>query len=363
MAEQNGEKIHEPSQRRLEEAMRRGQIPTSAEVQTACVFIAFILAVLFVGRETWVGLLTAFRGTLGHLNEFELTRDNLQHNAIQASLFFARVAGVFLLTITGGALLAGGMQTRFQTFSEALRVDWDRLDPSAGFAKIFSAKALVPTLISLIKALVILLLTYGQIMQILHDPIFSSAVTPARLAEFLASTAMGITIRVTLSLGIIAAGDYAYQFWRHHQDLMMTHEEFLDEQKSTEGNPHVKAAQKRRRQRISQKKMLLEVPKADFVVTNPTHLAVALRYDRTHMKAPMVVAKGSRLNALKIREIARQHQVPIIENKPLARMLFKFAKVGGEIPAQFYAAVAELLAYVYRVNRYRYYTEQNRTAP
>jgi flagellar biosynthesis protein FlhB len=103
------------------------------------------------------------------------------------------------------------------------------------------------------------------------------------------------------------------------------------------------------------------VPTADVVVTNPTHLAIALKYDRKTMNSPMVVAKGSRLNALKIREIAGRHQVPIIENKPLARLLFRHARVGGEIPAQFYAAVAELLAYVYRVNRYRYYTAQNRS--
>ena len=107
------------------------------------------------------------------------------------------------------------------------------------------------------------------------------------------------------------------------------------------------------------RQMLIEVPKADVVVTNPTHLAIALRYDRKRMKAPRIVAKGSRLNALRIRELAAQHQVPIVENKPLARLIFKYGKVGGEIPAQLYAAVAEVLAYVYRINRYRYYAEQN----
>jgi flagellar biosynthetic protein FlhB len=107
--------------------------------------------------------------------------------------------------------------------------------------------------------------------------------------------------------------------------------------------------------------MLLDVPKADVIVTNPTHLAIALRYDRKTMKAPRILAKGSRLNALRIRELAKQHQVPILENKPLARVMFKYGKVGGEIPAQLYAAVAEILAWVYRVNRYRYYTEQNQT--
>ena len=105
--------------------------------------------------------------------------------------------------------------------------------------------------------------------------------------------------------------------------------------------------------------MLLEIPKADVVLTNPTHLAVALRYDRKTMKAPRIIAKGSRLNALRIREIAARHQVPVIENKPLARMMFKYGHVGGEIPAQLYLAVAEVLAYVYRMNRYRYYAAEN----
>ena len=125
-----------------------------------------------------------------------------------------------------------------------------------------------------------------------------------------------------------------------------------------EGNPQVKAARRRKRA-LNETKMLAQVPKADVVVTNPTHIAIALRYDRKSMRAPKVVAKGIRLNAQRIREIAEQHQVPIIENKSLARMLFKHSPVGGEVPAQLYAAVAEVLAWVYRVNRYRYYTEQN----
>jgi flagellar biosynthetic protein FlhB len=139
---------------------------------------------------------------------------------------------------------------------------------------------------------------------------------------------------------------------------MMTKEELKEEVKNTEGDPHTRARQRRRRTLKSQRKMLQEVPKADVILTNPTHLAIALRYDRKTMKAPKIVAKGSRLNALKIREIATQNNVPIMENKPLARMLFKYGKVGAEIPAELYAAVAEVLAWVYRVNRFRYYSEQ-----
>jgi flagellar biosynthetic protein FlhB len=141
---------------------------------------------------------------------------------------------------------------------------------------------------------------------------------------------------------------------------MMTKQELKDEMKNTEGNQMMKGARRRRRT-VSKAKQLAEVPTADVVVTNPTHIAVALRYDRKTMRAPKVVAKGIRLNAQGIREIAAKYQIPIIENKPLARMLFKNARVGGEIPAQLYAAVAEVIAWVYRVNRYRYYAEQNQT--
>jgi flagellar biosynthetic protein FlhB len=130
--------------------------------------------------------------------------------------------------------------------------------------------------------------------------------------------------------------------------------------KSTETNQRVKA-QRRKRRAVSKAKALADVPTADVIIVNPTHIAIALRYDRKAMRAPKIVAKGIRLNAQKIREIAERHQVPIIENKSLARMLFKHGRVGGEIPAQLYAAVAEILAWVYRVNRYRYFAELNQT--
>src|SRR5262245_55792126 len=169
---------------------------------------------------------------------------------------------------------------------------------------------------------------------------------------------MRIFLRVSVALLVIAAADYGYQWWRTQRDLMMTKEELKEELKSTEGNQQIKNARRRRRAK-SKRQMLADVPTADVVVTNPTHLAIALRYDRKTMRAPKIVAKGIRLNAQQIREIAQQHQVPVIENKPLARMLFKHGRVGGEVPAALYAAVAEVLAWVYRVNRYRYYAEQN----
>jgi flagellar biosynthesis protein FlhB len=218
----------------------------------------------------------------------------------------------------------------------------------------------VPTLVGMVKFVFILGVTYSQIRSVLSDPIFTSAVSTARLVEFLGETCLRIFLRVCLGLVVIAAADYAYQFWRTQRDLMMTKQELKDEMKNTDGNQRLKSARRKRRT-VSKAKSLADVPKADVIVTNPTHIAIALRYDRKTMRAPKIVAKGIRLNAQKIREIGEKHQIPIVENVPLARMLFKHGRVGGEIPAELYATVAEILAWVYRVNRYRYYAEKNQT--
>jgi flagellar biosynthetic protein FlhB len=218
----------------------------------------------------------------------------------------------------------------------------------------------VLTGVSAVKLAVIIALTYSVVREILQDPIFHSSVNAARIAEFLAESSFKLILRITVVMAFIAFADYAYQHWQTNRDLMMTKDELKEEFKHTEANPLVKAKMRRRRISISFNQMLAEVPRADVVVTNPTHLAIALRYDRKKMRAPKVVAKGARYNALRIRELAVQHQVPVVENKPLARLMYRYGRVGAEIPAQLYAAVAEVLAWVYRTNRYRYYMEENR---
>jgi flagellar biosynthetic protein FlhB len=228
-----------------------------------------------------------------------------------------------------------------------------------GFKRLFSLRSTVSTGLGIVKLGVVIALSYNVIQKILTDPIFYSSVGVARIAAFMADSSFRIILQVGVSLIVLAAIDYSYKFWQTNEDLKMTKQEVKEETKSTEGDPAIKARLRRRRQTMSKRKMLAEVPKADVVVVNPTHIAIALRYDRKTMKAPKIVAKGIRLNALQIRQIAEEHQVPVIENQPLARLMFKYGRVGGEIPAQLYAAVAEILAWVYRVNAYRYYREQS----
>lgn len=359
MSEQLGEKTEQPTPRRLEEAWKKGQFPRSAEVQTAVVLGAGFMAIVFSGRDAWQTLAGTLTATLGHLHEVPLSRDAMQGYVAGAVLILGRCVWPLLAASAAAGLLAGGMQSRFRTSPEALEANWNRLNPVEGVKKIFSTQSLVNVGIGLLKLVVIFSLTWGVIRGVLSDPIFTSMVDLSRISAFMAGTSQSIILRVLFSLGVIAAIDYGYQFYKNHHEMMMTREEVKEEVKNSEGNPQVKSRMRRRAAGNSKRRMLLEVPQADVVVTNPTHLAVALRYDRKSMRAPRIVAKGSRLNALRIREIARQHQVPILENKPLARMLFKHGRVGTEIPVQLYAAVAEVLAWVYRVNAYRYYREQH----
>ncbi|HTA31175.1 MAG TPA: flagellar biosynthesis protein FlhB [Candidatus Cybelea sp.] len=360
MSEQSaGEKTEKATSKRLEEALKKGQIARSPEVQTVFVLGGAMLALGMTGAETWRTMAQSCASTLGHLHDTPVTLDAMQGYTITGALALGHcVLPVMVATVTGG-LLAGGIQTRFRASSEALQVNWERLNPVEGLKRLFSMRSTVATCLGIVKLTVVLTLCYNVIKKVLSDPIFYSSVDVARIASFMAESSFKIVLQVGVALIILAAVDYSYKFWQTNQDLKMTREEVKEENKNTEGDPAVKARMRRRRITMTKRKMLAEVPKADVVVTNPTHIAIALRYDRKSMKAPKIVAKGIRLNAQQIREIAKEHQVPIIENKPLAQLMFKYGRVGGEIPAQLYAAVAEILAWVYRVNAYRYYREKS----
>jgi len=304
----------------------------------------------------WRMLAGAAAAVLGHLHDTPLSINTLQAYAWRGALVFLQCVAPVVLAAMLGGLLAGGIQNRFNIASEALGFHWERLNPTEGFKRVFSTRAAVPTIVALFKLLLICTLTYTTVKEVMGAPVFTSSVGLPAFASFLAAASFKIALRLLLALGVIAAADYGYQFWQTHRDLMMTREELKEEAKNSEGNPQVKSRRRRMFGR-SKRQMLADVAKADVVVTNPTHIAIALRYDRQSMQAPRLVAKGIRKNAGQIREIARQSGVPIVENKPLARLMFKYGKVGREIPAQLYAAVAEVLAYVYRTNPYRYYAE------
>ncbi len=359
MDEQVGEKSEQATPRKLEEAWKKGQFARSSEVQTVFVLFGGLVALLFTGVDIWKHLGQLMYATLSHIHETTVSLDAMQRFFIEQFMVMGACVWPVLAATAVGGLLAAGAQSHFRLSPDALEPQWDRLSPMKGFKRLFSSRSAVMTGIAIVKLGIIVALSYNVIAMILRDPIFYSTVDVSRIGVFLAEASFKIVMRIGFALVFLAVIDYAYQLWRTSQDMMMTKEEVKDETKNQDGDPKMKARMKSRRRDLSQRKMIADVPKADVIITNPTHLAVALKYDRKSMGAPRIVAKGARLNALRIREIAKQHQIPIIENKPLARMMFKYGKVGGEIPAQLYVAVAEILAYVYRTNAYRYYREQN----
>jgi len=259
MSEHAGEKTEQPTPRKLEEAQKRGQIARSAEVQTAFVLLAIVCALAFTGRETWRTMMSAAVAVLSHLHDTPLSQNAMQGYAWHSSLVLLQcVAPVVLAAMTGG-LLAGTIQNRFSTASEALGFHWERLNPAEGFKRIFSGRSAVPAVVALFKFSLIFALTFSSVREVVSDPVFTSSVSLSRFGEFLSAAGLKIALRVLLAVAVIAAADYGYQFWRNQRDLMMTKEELKEEMKSSEGNPQVKV---RRRRLLAKPKrqMLAEVP-------------------------------------------------------------------------------------------------------
>jgi flagellar biosynthetic protein FlhB len=357
MADDQGDKTEQPTAKRLAEALGKGQFAKSQEIQTAFVLMAGVWALQSHGGQLLNDITGVFKSVFFHLHDTPIDVNGLQDKASESAMTVMGCVGPPVLATGVAGIAAGLVQSRFRMIKEPLSFNWDRLSPMAGFKRLFSTQALVPMATNFMKLGAVGAFSWGQVRAVLDDPIFNAPVDIARVGTFFSETAIKIGSRVLMALLVIAALDYAYQLWKTGRDLMMSKEEVKDESKQSEGNPHVKGEiRKRRMRRKSFKAQLDDLPNADVVIANPTHIAVALRYDRDTMAAPKIIAMAKDYNALRIRELAQNLQIPVMENKPLARMLFKYGKIDQDIPLQLYTAVAEILAYVYRVNRFRYYS-------
>jgi flagellar biosynthetic protein FlhB len=260
-------------------------------------------------------------------------------------------APIFLLTVA--AALATPVALGGWTFApEAMVPRFERLDPAKGIGRMFSWHSIGELVKAVLKALLIGGVIYwvvgrqqGQLFALLGEPLEGALASFARMLLFAALALVG-------GLAVIAAIDVPFQLWRYYQGLRMTRDELRQEMKELEGDPLLKARIRSQQREIARRRMMSEVPKADVVVTNPTHFAVALKYDSAAMGAPVVVAKGLNLVAQKIRELAAEHRVPVLEAPPLARALYRHTELGDQVPAALYAAVAEVMAYIYQMNRY-----------
>lgn len=361
-SESGQEKTEQPTPKKLEQLAESGQFARSTEINTLALLVASMLVLTIMAPKMVETFRLFLMSMLQQMATLRITPDTYMLYFTQ----FLTTAGSLILPVMIAsmlaALIAAGGQSRFRLSPKAIEPKVSKLSPISGFKRIFSSQSLAKLVVSLLKFVVIFGFTYPAIKAVLNDPIFYMATDVWHLIQFMGNTAQSVGLRVIAGMVLIASADYAYQMWKTEQDSLMTKQEVKDESKQAEGNMMQKGEMRRRRRQMLMDTLNTEVPQADVIVTNPTHLAIALKYERGQMGAPKVIAKGARFNALRIREIARQHDVPIVENKPVARLLFKHCKVGQEIIAELYSAVAEILAYVYRTNRYKYYMRDQRVS-
>lgn len=359
MSEQSsGEKTEQASAKKLGDAFSEGQFAKSAEIQTLFVTSAATMTLFMGAKGMWNQMQETTEGIFTGLNTIEMAPSMMASYSSTAAATFSHLVTPTLAAATGSALLAGAIQTKFRLTPKAAELKWSKLNPVSGFKRIVSPTAWVTTGFSMFKFSALGGVLYQEISTAIKSPVFYSTVSIDEYVAFLSATTLSILAKAILVILFLSAADYAYQMWKTNKDLMMTKDEVKDEAKNSDGDPKMKGRRQQMHMAMTQRRMLSDVPFADVIITNPTHIAVALKYDKKNMGAPKILAMGAMHLAARIRQIATDNQVPIIENKPIARMLYKHAEVGSEIPAALYAAVAEILATVYKLNPYRYYREQ-----
>jgi flagellar biosynthetic protein FlhB len=339
------ERTEQATPRRRQEARRKGQVARSLEVNSACLFLAFVLALPSVLEWGGTRFLQAFQQGLWQAGAARLSSDLL----LGGLGLLLPVLGILLLT----GILSNVLQVGFEVSAYPLKPDLNRIDPIKGFQRLFSRRELLELLKALAKFGAIAYVAWRTLQAETPNLIMASQLPFPDALTPMSHTLYQVGLRVGILWLVLALLDYLYQRYEFEKSIRMSRYELKEEYKQTEGDPYVRQRQRQRMMEMARRRMLQDVRKADVVVTNPVTYAVALRYDRTQMNAPRVVAKGKGWLAQRIREEALRWHVPIVPNPPLARSLYAEVEVGHEIPTTLYQAVAEVLAYVYRLRRGR----------
>jgi flagellar biosynthetic protein FlhB len=343
-----GERTEEATPKHRADARRKGQVHRSAELSTAVT----LLGGAWLLKETLPGMLDALLSLLRQTFEaaptVDMTELAVQHQAGTIMWLYAGLVGPMLLGLCALGIVSHVGQVGFIFSGEQLSFQFSRINPLAGAKRLLSGQALVETIKALVKLLVIGYVAWGAMRDESHQLSLLALMPPRAAASTLAGIVMSVIWRTAGAWVIIAGADYAYGRWAFTRSLRMTREEVKQEFKETEGNPEIKARLRQRARAFVRRRMMQDVPKADVVLTNPTHYAVALRYE-PGMAAPRVLARGAGFIAQQIKDTARAHGVPVMENKPLAQALYKACDVGQLVPPELYKAVAEVLAFVYRL--------------
>jgi flagellar biosynthetic protein FlhB len=342
------ERTEQPTPKRRGEARRQGQIALSQEAFIAANLLAVTVALGMIGRQALLVGLGATRALWTPRADLDIEA------AMQLLAIAARATMIIVAPVLAAAALAaiaiGELQTRGNLATQRLSPSWARLSPAANFNRLFKRQAAIELPKSLLKIALVGSVIWMSVRSSVDDYLGLLYLPLFEIARFQIGTILHAFLVGCSVLVVIAAIDYAYQYWQTERALRMTKTEIKEERKQSEGDPLIRSRMRSLQFERARNRMMRAVPSADVVVTNPEHISMALKYERNSMAAPRVVARGAGWIALRIREIARESGVPIVENRPLARALYRSVRVGDFVPERLYKAVAEVLAYVYRLH-------------
>ncbi|MCA1059151.1 flagellar biosynthesis protein FlhB [Rossellomorea aquimaris] len=345
----SGEKTEKATPKKREDARKKGQTAKSQDVNTAIILLAVFLFMTFSASYIGDIVFDLFHQTFQEYMLMELTENTVQVITMDLMKEIALLLGPVMIIALLAGLFSNYIQVGVMFTAEPLQPKLEKIDPIKGFKRIFSLRAIVELLKSILKisfvgaiTFVILWMNIDRVLSLSFKSVGDSLTTMANLA-----IQMGIA--ASLALLFLSLFDFLYQKYDFEKNIRMSKQDLKDEHKNIEGDPLIKSKIKQRQREMAMRRMMQEVPEADVVITNPTHFAIALKYDEDKMDAPFVVAKGVDYLAQKIKYIAGEHDVVMVENRPLARSLYDSAEIGDAVPEEFFKAVAEILAYVYRI--------------
>jgi len=349
------EKTEEPSQHKREKSRQRGAVAKSVEVNSAFILIFGLLLLYFMGSAAIVNLGDAAKKIFMESGASRISMVNAERFFLQGfvTLISTILPIVAILMLIG--LASSIAQVGFLFTTQTLEFSWDKLDPLKGIKRIFFSRRSVEELAkSVLKIIIVAVVGYFSLKSVVNESIMVLDSDIGIVMSFIGKSSVSVGLKMGLAFLALALLDYMFQWREHQRQLRMTRHELKEETKETEGDPLLKSRIRSIQRSMARKRMIAEVPKADVVITNTGHVAIALKYEVGKMEAPKVIAKGAELLAQKIKAIAILHNIPIVEDQPLAQSLYKMVDVGETIPDKLYKAVAEILAYVYRLKNTRF---------
>lgn len=348
-AQGGGEKTEKATPKKRSEARKKGQILQSREITSSLVLMFTIYTLKITGGNIYNEIAAFLKNVYSRYTEINTIFESGSFTKlfIEVIIVIAKVITPLFAVAFMMGIAASYMQVGYMFTTETLSPKLNRISPLSGLKRMFSLRSIAELVKSIFKILVVGYVAFTYLKSQSNNVLKLMDMDVQGTAKYIASTCMEVAIRICAVLIVLGVADYLYQWWEYEKNLKMSKQEIKEEYKQLEGNPEIKGKIKQKQRQMSMRRMMQEVPKADVVITNPTHFAIAIKYDSVEAAAPIVLAKGQDFMAQKIKEIAKDNRIEIVENKPLARTLYDQVEIGESIPAELYQAVAEVLAFVY----------------